>query len=111
MGEEEPAGSTEATEELDTPLPIDPLVTVGLLENGLSYYIRENTEPENRAYLRLVVNAGSILEDDDQKGLAHFLEHMAFNGTASYSGNEIIEFLERLGMQFGPDINAYTSFD
>ncbi|MFW6252737.1 MAG: M16 family metallopeptidase [bacterium] len=95
----------------DTPLPVDPLVTVGTLDNGLTYFIRENTEPENRAFLRLVVNAGSIQEDDDQLGLAHFLEHMAFNGTQSYSGNDIIDFLERLGMQFGPDINAYTSFD
>jgi zinc protease len=111
MGEEEAPAPAESSESSDSPLPIDPLVTVGSLENGLTYYIRENTEPENRAFLRLVVNAGSILEDDDQQGLAHFLEHMAFNGTASYSGNEIIEFLERLGMQFGPDINAYTSFD
>ena len=110
FGEEEsPVAESEQVDE--TPLSVDPLVTVGTLENGLTYYIRENTEPENRAFLRLVVNAGSILEDDDQQGLAHFLEHMAFNGTQSYSGNQIIEFLERLGMQFGPDINAYTSFD
>jgi zinc protease len=101
----------EVGETSDQPLPVDPLVTLGTLENGLRYYIRENSEPENRAFLRLVVNAGSILEDEDQKGLAHFLEHMAFNGTQSYSGNEIIAFLERLGMEFGPDINAYTSFD
>ncbi|HKJ86276.1 MAG TPA: pitrilysin family protein, partial [Spirochaetia bacterium] len=93
------------------PLPVDPLVTVGELPNGLTYYIRENSEPRNRAFLRLAFDAGSILEDEDQLGLAHFLEHMAFNGTASYSGNEIIAFLERLGMQFGPDVNAYTSFD
>ncbi len=93
------------------PLPVDPLVTVGELPNGLTYYIRENSEPRDRAFLRLAINAGSILEDDDQLGLAHFLEHMAFNGTASYSGNEIIAFLERLGMHFGPDVNAYTSFD
>ena len=94
-----------------TPLPTDPAVTVGQLENGLSYYIRSNSEPPNRASLRLVVNAGSILEDEDQLGLAHFVEHMAFNGTANYSGNEIIAFLERLGTEFGPDVNAYTSFD
>ncbi|MEE8441936.1 MAG: insulinase family protein [Spirochaetia bacterium] len=92
-------------------LPVDPLVTVGTLPNGLTYYIRENDEPRNRAFLRFVVNAGSILEDDDQLGLAHFVEHMAFNGTENYSGNEIIAFLERLGMQFGPDVNAYTGFD
>lgn len=92
-------------------LPVDPQVTVGTLPNGMSYYIRENDEPRNRAFLRLAVDAGSILEDEDQLGLAHFVEHMAFNGTENYSGNEIIAFLERLGMQFGPDINAYTSFD
>jgi len=92
-------------------LPVDPLVTVGTLPNGLTYYIRENDEPRDRAFLRFAVNAGSILEDEDQLGLAHFVEHMAFNGTENYSGNEIIAFLERIGMQFGPDINAYTSFD
>lgn len=106
-----PAVSAPATPASEEPLPVDPLVTVGTLPNGLTYYIRENSEPRERAFLRLAINAGSILEDDDQLGLAHFLEHMAFNGTASYSGNEIIAFLERLGMQFGPDVNAYTSFD
>ena len=95
----------------EAPLPVDPLVITGTLPNGMAYYIRENSEPRNRAFLRLAVDAGSVLEDEDQLGLAHFLEHMAFNGTASYSGNEIISFLERLGMRFGPDINAYTSFD
>ncbi|MFW6288647.1 MAG: M16 family metallopeptidase [Spirochaetota bacterium] len=105
-------GSTPtANEAASEPLPADPLVTIGELPNGLTYYIRENSEPRNRAFLRLAVDAGSVLEDEDQLGLAHFLEHMAFNGTASYSGNEIIAFLERLGMQFGPDVNAYTSFD
>jgi zinc protease len=97
-------------EELDR-LPVDPAVTVGVLDNGLRYYIRRNAEPQGRAFLRLAVNVGSILEDEDQLGLAHFTEHMAFNGTASYSGNEIIAFLERLGMQWGPDVNAYTGFD
>ncbi|MFW5683717.1 MAG: M16 family metallopeptidase [Spirochaetota bacterium] len=107
------AGRSSTAEQTDESpvLPVDPLVTVGTLPNGLTYYIRENSEPRDRAFLRLAVNAGSILEDDDQLGLAHFLEHMAFNGTESYSGNEIIAFLERLGMQFGPDVNAYTSFD
>ena len=95
----------------EAPLPVDPLVITGTLPNGMAYYVRENSEPRNRAFLRLAVDAGSVLEDEDQLGLAHFLEHMAFNGTASYSGNEIISFLERLGMRFGPDINAYTSFD
>ncbi len=105
------AAEEEASADDDQPLPVDPLVTTGTLPNGMAYYIRENSEPRDRAFLRLAVNAGSVLEDEDQLGLAHFLEHMAFNGTASYSGNEIISFLERLGMRFGPDINAYTSFD
>lgn len=105
--EEESADPGEQAQEL----PVDPLVTTGTLPNGMAYYIRENSEPRNRAFLRLAVDAGSVLEDEDQLGLAHFLEHMAFNGTASYSGNDIISFLERLGMRFGPDINAYTSFD
>jgi zinc protease len=105
------ADSQRPAEDLPEPLPVDPAVTVGRLGNGLTYYIRENDEPEDRAFLRLAVNAGSILEDERQLGLAHFLEHMAFNGTETYSGNEIIAFLETLGMAFGPDVNAYTGFD
>lgn len=93
------------------PLPQDPAVTVGTLENGLRYYIRVNDQPEARAELRLVVNAGSILEDDDQQGLAHMLEHMAFNGTANFEKHELVNYLESIGMAFGPEINAYTSFD
>lgn len=90
---------------------MDTGVRFGELENGLSYYIRANDEPADRAELRLVVNAGSVLEDDDQRGLAHVVEHMAFNGTRSFEGTEIVNFLESVGMRFGPDINAYTSFD
>lgn len=105
------APDSNGTAVADEPLPVDPQVRTGTLDNGLTFYIRENSEPRERAFLRLALDAGSILEDEDQLGLAHFLEHMAFNGTASYSGNEIIAFLERLGMQFGPDVNAYTSFD
>ena len=92
-------------------LPIDPAVRTGKLANGLRYVIRENKRPENRAELRLVVNAGSILEDRDQQGLAHFAEHMAFNGTANFPKLEIINFLESIGMRFGAHLNAYTSFD
>lgn len=92
-------------------LPVDPQVRIGVLPTGLTYFIRENREPRNQSRLRLAINAGSVLEDEDQLGLAHFVEHMAFNGTENYSGNEIIAFLEQLGMQFGPDVNAYTSFD
>ena len=93
------------------PLPLDPLVTTGTLENGLRYYVRVNHRPENRAELRLVVNAGSVLEDDDQLGLAHFVEHMAFNGTERFPRQQLVDYLERVGMRFGPDLNAYTSFD
>ena len=96
---------------LDTPLPLDPAVRTGALDNGLRYFIRANDEPQDRADLRLVVNAGSVLEDADQRGLAHFVEHMAFNGTARFTGLELRTYLESIGMQFGPDVNAYTSFD
>ena len=96
---------------LDQTPPVDPNITVGKLANGLHYYIRENKTPENRAELRLVVNAGSILEDEDQQGLAHFVEHMAFNGSRNFAKLELVEFMESIGMRFGPDLNAYTSFD
>src|ERR1044071_6781472 len=92
-------------------LPIDPNVTVKKLPNGLTYYIRQNKKPENRAQFHLVVNAGSILETEKQQGLAHFLEHMAFNGTKNFQKHELINFLERIGMSFGADLNASTSFD
>jgi len=97
--------------DMDRVLPVDPQIRMGQLENGLTYYIRENHKPENRAELRLVVNAGSILEKDDQQGLAHFLEHMAFNGTEHFKANELVSFLESIGAKFGADLNAYTSFD
>ena len=96
---------------LSAPLPMDPAVRVGTLPNGLRYYIRQNGKPEKRAELRLVVNAGSILEDDDQRGLAHFVEHMAFNGTKSFAKNDIVKYLEGIGVRFGADLNAYTGFD
>src|SRR4051812_23185378 len=92
-------------------VPTDPQVTRGKFANGLQYYIRANKKPEKRAELRLVVKAGSILEDDDQQGLAHLVEHMAFNGTKNFPKNKTIEFMESLGMRFGADVNAYTSFD
>ena len=97
--------------DLQSRLPTDSSITTGVFDNGLRYYIRANTRPEDRAELRLVVNAGSILEDDDQLGLAHFVEHMAFNGTRNFPKQELVEYLERIGMRFGPDINAYTTFD
>ena len=92
-------------------LPVDPNLTLGRLQNGIQYIIRENKRPENRAELRLVVNAGSILEDEDQQGLAHFVEHMAFNGTRNFPKQDLVDYLESIGMRFGPDLNAYTSFD
>lgn len=92
-------------------LPADPAVTIGTLSNGLRYYIRENPRPQARAELRLVVNAGSVLEDPDQRGAAHFVEHMAFNGTTNFEHQELVDFIERIGMRFGAHLNAYTSFD
>ena len=96
---------------LQSPIPVDPDVKIGTLENGLTYYIRHNEKPEDRLELRLVINAGSILEDPDQLGLAHFTEHMAFNGTKNFAKNEIVNYLQSIGVQFGADLNAYTGFD
>lgn len=96
---------------LEMPLPVDDAVRIGTLDNGLTYYVRENARPEDRAELRLVVNAGSILEEPDQRGLAHLLEHMAFNGTEHFAEQELVDYLESIGMAFGPSVNAYTGFD
>ena len=92
-------------------VPVDTRLTTGILSNGIHYYIQKNGKPENRAELRLAVNAGSLLEDDDQQGLAHFVEHMAFNGTENFAKSELVDYLESVGARFGPDLNAYTSFD
>lgn len=92
-------------------LPVDPNVTVGKLDNGLTYYIRKNELPKDRAEFYLIVNAGAILENPDQNGLAHFCEHMAFNGTKNFEKKEIINYLQSIGMKFGPEINAFTSQD
>ncbi len=99
--------SAQLTEEI----PFDSKVLTGKLDNGITYYIRPNAKPENKVELRLVVNAGSILEDDDQQGLAHFCEHMCFNGTEHFEKNELVSYLQSLGIEFGGDLNAYTSFD
>ena len=96
---------------LSDKLPLDPKVSTGKLANGLTYYIRQNKKPEQKVELRLVINAGSINEDDDQQGLAHMAEHMAFNGTTNFKKNEIVSFLQDIGVGFGNDLNAYTSFD
>jgi len=89
----------------------DPALRIGSLPNGMHYYIRQNKAPAHRAFLWLAVNAGSVLEDNDQQGFAHFLEHMAFNGTTHFPRNSLVDFLESSGMQFGADLNASTSFD
>ncbi|MBO7638192.1 MAG: insulinase family protein [Treponema sp.] len=105
------AGCESTSSGKDAPLKSDKSVVTGTMENGMSYYVQQNSEPKNRISLRLVVNAGSNMEDDDQKGIAHFIEHMAFNGTEHFEKNGIIKFFEQIGMNFGADLNAYTSFD
>ncbi len=91
-----------------TAVPVDPEYRTGKLENGLTYYIRHNTEPAGRASYYIIQNVGAILEKDSQNGLAHFLEHMAFNGTKRFPEKEILNTLERHGVEFGSNINAYT---
>lgn len=103
------AFAQKQTWNLDDPLPVDANIIVGQLDNGLKYYVRENKKPEGRVLLRLVVNAGSLQENESQRGLAHFLEHMAFNGTRRFAKSEIVDFMERAGMRFGSHVNAYTS--
>ena len=92
-------------------LPVDKDVIIGKLPNGLTYYIRANVEPKSRAELYLVNKAGSVLENDDQQGLAHFTEHMAFNGTRDFPKNQMVDYLQKSGVKFGADLNAYTSFN
>jgi zinc protease len=92
-------------------IPFDPSVKTGKLKNGLTYYIKKNAKPENKVDLRLVINAGSILENDDQQGLAHFMEHMNFNGTKRFPKNKLVDYLQSIGVKFGQHLNAYTSFD
>lgn len=92
-------------------IPVDQSVIIGHLPNGLTYYIRKNVEPKNRAVLYLVNKVGSVLESDDQQGLAHFTEHMAFNGTRDFPKNKLVDYLQKSGVKFGADLNAYTSFD
>jgi zinc protease len=108
--EKQPAKAPDLAS-LTQKLLLDPQVTLGKFDNGLRYYLRVNKKPENRAELQLVVNAGSVLEDDDQQGLAHFVEHMAFNGTKHFAKQELVKFMESIGMRFGPSLNAFTSFD
>jgi zinc protease len=103
--------SAAAQNDLNAPAPIDPEIRMGKLQNGLTYLVRKNKEPEKRASFYIIQNVGAILENDDQNGLAHFLEHMAFNGTKHFPGKAIINSLEKHGVAFGRNINAYTAFD
>lgn len=93
------------------PLPTDPKVKVGKLDNGLTYYIRNNAEPKGQAEFYIVQNVGSVLEEENQRGLAHFLEHMAFNGTKNFPGKKMINYLETIGVKFGANLNAATGYD
>lgn len=106
-----PAVTSEVGIDLSAKIPLDPSVRIGVLPNGMSYYIKKNAKPEQRVELRLAVKAGSILEDEDQLGLAHFVEHMAFNGSKNFKKQELVDYLESVGTRFGPDLNAYTGFD
>ena len=92
--------------DVEQAMPVDPKVKIGRLSNGLTYYIRHNSLPEKRVELRLVVNTGSVMEDDDQLGLAHFMEHMNFNGTKHFPKNELVSYLQSIGVEFGADLNA-----
>jgi zinc protease len=94
-----------------TTFTLDPAVRTGKLPNGFTYYIRHNEEPKNRVLMYLVNKVGSVLEDEDQRGLAHFMEHMSFNGTKHFPHNQLVDYLQKAGVRFGADINAYTSFD
>src|SRR5438046_788239 len=96
--------------EADKILPVDPQIKIGRLPNGLTYYIRKNSEPQKRAELYLIEKAGSLQEAEDQRGLAHFTEHMAFNGLRDFPKNELINYLQKAGVRFGSDVNAYTNF-
>lgn len=99
------------SQDLTAPINPDPNVRVGKLENGMTYYLRANKKPEKRAEFMLAVNAGSMQENEDQLGLAHFTEHMGFNGMEGFPGNEVVSELQKIGVAFGADLNAYTSFD
>src|SRR4029434_6496123 len=112
-----PAGGRDASAAavascaLTQQMPFDPEVSLGTLPNGLKYYVRPNLKPARRVELRLVVKTGSVLEDSDQLGLAHFVEHMLFEGTTNFPGNGINDFLASLGLGIGADANAQTSYD
>lgn len=93
------------------PLPLDPQLRSGRLANGFSYYLRKNKNPDNKVLIYFAVKAGSLLEDEDQRGIAHFIEHMSFNGTKHFPNNELPDYLEKIGVRIGPDLNASTNPD
>jgi zinc protease len=101
----------QKTTDLSAKIPVSPDIKIGTLDNGLKYYIKYNQKPKNKVELRLAVNAGAILEDDSQQGLAHFMEHMNFNGLEHFPNNELVHYLQSIGVAFGNDLNAYTGFD
>ena len=111
LAQAKPTASATAPIPLTATLPVDSKIKIGTLPNGIRYYIRKNLKPEKRAELRLVVNAGSTLETDDQLGFAHFVEHTAFNGTTHFAKNDLVKYLQSIGVRFGADLNAYTGFD
>ncbi|HYQ58543.1 MAG TPA: insulinase family protein, partial [Draconibacterium sp.] len=100
-----------AQDMLQQAAPVDPAVRSGQLENGMTYFIRHNEEPKERVSFYMIQNVGALLENDNQNGLAHFLEHMAFNGTKHYPGKGFLDYLEKNGVAFGRNINAYTAFN
>jgi len=108
---QETSGASVASYSLEQSMPADPEALIGALPNGLRYYVRANAKPAHRAELRLVVKAGSVLEDDDQLGFAHFVEHMEFEGTRHFPRQGVVEFLGSLGLSIGADANAATSYD
>lgn len=103
--------TTTVAQEMPQPLPIDSNVRYGVLDNGLTYYIRHNELPKDRAEFYIAQKVGSVLEEEEQRGLAHFLEHMAFNGTTNFPGKSMLNYLESIGVKFGENVNAYTGFD
>jgi zinc protease len=103
--------TTAQVQNLNVPVPPDPAIRIGRFDNGFTYYIKQNKKPEQRMEIRLVINAGSICETDDEQGLAHFCEHMCFNGTKNFPSNKMVDMLEEMGVKFGEEVNAYTSFD
>ena len=93
------------------PIPADTALRTGKLDNGMTYYVRSNAKPENQADFYIFHNVGAIQEEDSQQGLAHFLEHMAFNGTKNFPGKNLMNYLETIGVKFGANLNAYTSME